>query len=725
MNIFESQLEMRSRLDEEQKINAYSKLAAGLGYMNSSVNDGEGSVDPRDKAVALCLEYYGVKAGEVPDETGSEEERLYYLCRMSGTMHRKVSLEKQWYKNTFGPMLGSLNTGETVTLLPKGFRGYICVDPVSGKSFMVNKKNGESIAKEAVLFYRALPAETLTVRDMLLFMASSLDRADYLGVFFAALAATLVGLLPVWANRIAFGIVIPEGIPSLVAPVAALLAGAAVAGILFDTCRDFVRSRISMKAGICTEAAVYSRLLSLPSAFFRRFDTGSLAMRIAYIKVLAELLGHVFFGAGLTFLLGFIYLIQVASFAPALVFPAFITLVLQAAMLSGCAYFGLRYEKEKANADAKLSGTVTSILGGIQKIRLAGAENRAFAKWADSYAAYAGPMYNRPRALQAMPAFVTVIGLVGGIYIFHRAALNGVNTAGYMAFSAAYGQMSAVILEAVAIIGRIVQIRPMLDLIEPILKEEPERRSDMPLVSSITGSLELSNVSFRYDVNGRYVLQDISMSIKPGEYVAIVGSSGSGKTTLARLMMGFEMPEKGSIFYDMHDVSRIDVQSLRRLIGSVIQNGKLFMGNIFYNIILSSPGASLDDAWEAAELAGIADDIRNMPMGMQTLISENGSGLSGGQRQRLLIARAICSHPKLLILDEATSALDNVTQKQVMESLEKLKCTRIVIAHRLSTVENCGHIICLDKGRIVEEGSYKELLEKNGYFAELVSAQQI
>ena len=216
-----------------------------------------------------------------------------------------------------------------------------------------------------------------------------------------------------------------------------------------------------------------------------------------------------------------------------------------------------------------------------------------------------------------------------------------------------------------------------------------------------------------------------TLKIRAGEYIAIVGSTGCGKSTLVRLLLGFETPEKGAIYYDGKDVTTLDLRSLRRRIGAVTQDGSLFQGDIYSNIIISAPQLTLAEAWEAAELAGIADDIRAMPMGMQTVISEGQGGISGGQRQRLMIARAVAPKPRILMFDEATSALDNRTQKQVSEALDRLRCTRIVIAHRLSTIKNCDRILVLDKGRIVEDGSYDELIAQNGCFAELVARQRL
>ena len=244
-------------------------------------------------------------------------------------------------------------------------------------------------------------------------------------------------------------------------------------------------------------------------------------------------------------------------------------------------------------------------------------------------------------------------------------------------------------------------------------------------MTSLNGRIELSNVYFRYTDSMPYVVDGMSLKIQPGEYVAIVGSTGCGKSTLIRLLLGFETPEKGAIYYDGKDISKLDLRSLRRKIGVVMQEGKLFQGDIYSNIAISAPQLTLNEAWEAAELAGIADDIRAMPMGMQTILSEGQGGISGGQKQRLMIARAIAPRPKILMFDEATSALDNRTQKQVSDALDGLRCTRIVIAHRLSTIKNCDRILVLDKGRIMEDGTYDELIAKNGFFAELVERQRL
>jgi ABC-type bacteriocin/lantibiotic exporter with double-glycine peptidase domain len=269
------------------------------------------------------------------------------------------------------------------------------------------------------------------------------------------------------------------------------------------------------------------------------------------------------------------------------------------------------------------------------------------------------------------------------------------------------------------------QIKPILEMAKPLLDAKPEAAQEREMVASLSGGIELNHVMFRYNESLPYVVNDMSLQIKPGEYIAIVGRTGCGKSTLMRLLLGFETPEKGAIYYDKKDLTKLDLPSLRRRIGTVTQDGGLFEGDIFSNITLSAPQLTLDEAWEAAEMAGIADDIRQMPMGMNTVLGEGQGGISGGQRQRLMIARAIAPKPKILMFDEATSALDNITQRQVTDALAGLKCTRLVIAHRLSTIKNCDRILVLDKGRIMEEGTYEQLIEKGGLFAELVARQRL
>lgn len=722
---YQSQVESRAKFDSELNERAYAELAASVSGLGSAPRIAVDDVEQVDGAARACLAYMGVEPGAVPQTVTNAEERLDWLCRPTGTMRRDVRLDDNWWKNAFGAMIARLATGEVVALLPHGFNGYCYLQPGTGRRVKVSAEVAHGIEPDATLFYKPLPAKPLKTQDLALFILSAFDRNDYLIVFAAALAVALVGLAPAWANKVAFGVVAPSGQAGLILPVAALLLGVAISAALFGICRDLVMARVSAKLDLVAESATFARLLTLPASFFKQYSSGDLASRVSNVTMLVQTMTAIVLGSGLTALFSLVYVVQIGAFAPALALPALTIVVLQALVVTVSCIVTARFERATMEASAKLSGEVTALLGGIQKIKLAGAEERAFAKWAHSYAEYARTAYNRPALVKALPAIVTLIGLVGIAVIYYLAGAAGVPLDDFMAFNAAYGQVSVAILALANTTGQIAQIRPMFIMAAPILEQTPEVSEGKPSVESLSGNVEVSGVSFRYSDDSPYVLRDLSFKVNSGEYVAIVGKSGCGKSTIVRLLLGFETPERGSVFYDAHDVRQVDLRSLRQHIGVVMQDGRLFMGDIASNITISTPNATRDDAWEAAELAGIANDIRKMPMGMQTLVTEGGGGISGGQRQRLMIARAICGKRNILVFDEATSALDNVTQKHVSDSLAKLKCTRIVVAHRLSTVRHCDRILVVDDGAIIEEGTYEELVSKGGAFAELVKRQRL
>ena len=725
MGWFESQIDTRAKLDNEMTERAYAELAASVSGLNDAPVITANDVEQADGAVKACLKYNGVEPGVVPEGITDIEERIEWLCRPSGTMHRSVRLERGWHLRAFGALLAHLQTGEPIALIPRGVHGYYYHEPGTGKKVKVNTAVAERIGEEAVFFYKPLPARPLVVRDLIGFIFRVFSRTDYLLVVVAALAVTLIGLFPAWANQVAFGVVAPSGQANLILPIAALLVGVTVATALIGICRNLIMQRVSTKLDVTTEAATFARVLALPTSFFKEYSSGNLASRVSCVTMLTQQIALLLLGTGLSSLLSLVYVFQIAVYAPALAIPALAIVAIEMALTIVLTRLIARYERVTMEEDAKLSGIVTALLNGIQKIKLAGAEDRAFARWAHGYASYARAAYNRPILLRSLPALVTLVSLLGYVLIYYLAGTTHVTYDNYMAFSVAFGQASAALMALAQASGQFAQIKPMLDMVAPILEATPEIAEDKPSVTSLSGAIEVSGLSFRYNENSPYVVQDLSFKIRSGEYVALVGKSGCGKSTIMRLLLGFERPERGAIFYGTYDVQKVDLRSLRRQIGVVMQDGRLFMGDIASNITISTPNATLDDAWEAAEIAGIADDIRKMPMGMQTIVTEGGGGVSGGQRQRLMIARAVCGKRKILMLDEATSALDNKTQKHVSDSLEALKCTRLVVAHRLSTVRHCDRILVVDGGAIVEEGTYEELLSKGGIFAGLVERQRL
>ena len=483
--------------------------------------------------------------------------------------------------------------------------------------------------------------------------------------------------------------------------------------------------RISTKSSISIEAAVMSRVLSLPAKFFRQYSSGELSSRASSINSLCNMLLNFVFSLGLTSISSIFYISQIFSFAPTLVIPAMIVILVTVSFSILSSLVQIRISAEQMKLNAKGTGLSYALVSGIQKIKLAGAEKRAFSKWLNHYAKESEYLYNPPFFLKINTVISSAISLIGTIVLYYLAVKSNIGQSNYFAFNASYAMVLSAFSGLASMALSLARLRPIFDMAEPILKEVPEIAENKHIVTELKGGIELNHVSFRYEDSGPLIIDDLSLKIHPGEYIAIVGKTGCGKSTLLRLLLGFEQAEKGAIYYDGKDIQSLDLKSLRRKIGTVMQDGALFQGSIYDNISIVASNLDLQGAWEAAEIAGIAEDIKAMPMGMQTMISEGQGGVSGGQKQRIMIARAVAPKPKILMFDEATSALDNLTQKHISEALDQLDCTRIVIAHRLSTIRNCDRILVLDKGKIIEEGTYEELVKEKGFFAELVDRQRL
>jgi ATP-binding cassette subfamily C protein len=372
-----------------------------------------------------------------------------------------------------------------------------------------------------------------------------------------------------------------------------------------------------------------------------------------------------------------------------------------------------------------LSGQVLQYITGITKIRVAGAESRAYERWASNFADQRRLQFRARRIENGLTTFSAVFPVVSMMVVFGLMTSyqdSVMSTGDFIAFTGAFGAFTSNLLGMTGAFVAVIMAVPMYEQARPILEAQTEVSESKAHPGSLSGEIEISQVTFRYDPEGTAVLDRVTLRAEPGEFVAFVGRSGSGKSTLLRLLLGFERPENGSIYFDGRDLSGLDIQAVRRQVGVVLQNGSVTTGDLFTNIAGSSR-ATMDDAWEAARMAGLDEDIRQMPMGMHTVVSDGGSTLSGGQRQRLMIARAVVNRPRLLFFDEATSALDNRTQALVSESLARLQSTRIVVAHRLSTIMNADRIYVLDNGRVVQSGTYASLLSEGGVFEELIRRQ--
>ena len=678
------------------------------------------------EAIDDILKFYHQKPVEIPDTIRDVNDQLEYVLRPTGLMTREVELEEGWQNDAYGPMLGYLKeAGTAVALLPGTIYGYYFKDPATGKRTRITRKTARLFSREALCFYQPLPMKKLGIPDLLKYMKNSITYGDLVVIVLATLAVQLVGMIEPRVYSLVTGKILEGHNMNLMAGVGVFLLTSAFAAQLIGLVRSLLMQRINTKTSQAVQASVMMRILSLPVSFFRRYSSGELSSRAGSVNSLCSMMLNNILSIGLSSLLSLLYVAQIFSFAPALVWPSLLIILATVVMSLAVSFVQIGISRKRMKLSAEEQGMSYAVMNGIQKIRLSGSEKRVFARWGRLYAKGAQLEYNPPLFLKINTVITTAISLIGTIVLYYLAIQTNVGVSQYYAFTAAYGRVMGAFSALAGIAVSVASIRPVLEMAEPILKAEPEVAADKQPVDRVTGHIEMSHVSFRYEESMPYVLNDLSLDIKAGEYVAIVGRTGCGKSTLVRLLLGFEKPEKGAVLYDQHDLNRVDPRSLSKHIGVVIQNGQLFQGDIFSNITISAPDLTLDEAWEAAEMAGIAQDIRDMPMGMQTLISEGQGGISGGQKQRLMIARAVAPKPSILIFDEATSALDNKTQKQVSGALDKLNCTRIVIAHRLSTIRNCDRILVMDKGTIIEEGTYDDLIAQNGHFAELVARQRL
>ncbi|MBR1771861.1 MAG: NHLP bacteriocin export ABC transporter permease/ATPase subunit [Lachnospiraceae bacterium] len=725
MGWFEGQIEERKAADQKLLENAFVKAAGVvLGERNAQKMRDE-SIIARD-AIEEVMKYYHCKTDELPESLKTPEQQLDYSLRPHGIMRRAVELESGWYRDAFGPIL-AFTAGERlpVALIPGKLRGYSFKDPKTGQRTNVNLKNEALFEKEAICFYRPLPQKALKISDLLLYMKSCITMSDMIFVILMTFLVTLVGLVMPRIIQMLTGPVLASGKQSALIGIAISIVTVSLSSQLLSSVNNLATGRMNTKVSLGVEASMMMRLLSLPASFFRKYSPGELRSRSASISQLANMLVGLVMTTGLTSLTSLLYVTQIFRFAPMLVVPSVIIILVTEVFSIISTFVQIKLNRQQMELAAKESGLSYGMITGVQKLKLSGAEKRGFAKWLDAYSDGARLTYDPPMFIKINSVIMTAISLTGTIVMYFLAVKSGITPSDYFAFTTAYGMLMGAFTAVSGIALSAARIRPIMEMAEPFLKTVPETTDDKEIITSLSGKVELDHVSFRYDENSPYILNNLTLTFAPGEYIAIVGKTGCGKSTLVRLLLGFEQPEKGAIYYDGKDIGSINLPSLRRKIGTVMQDAGLFQGDIYSNIVITAPELTRSEAWEAAEMAGIADDIRAMPMGMHTLVSEGGGGISGGQRQRLMIARAIAPKPTLLIFDEATSALDNKTPKQVSEALDAMGCTRLVIAHRLSTIKHCDRILVLDGGRIVEDGTYDELIAQGGFFAELVERQRL
>lgn len=717
-DLFESQVDKRRRIDDEMYQNAFSDLISVLGIKAKK------SVKEVTGAISEILNYLGYESPNVPDSIEDMNARLEYMIRPSGIMKRRVELNGRWWKDASGCFLGSTKDGDIVAIVPGKWYGYEYKDK-NGKTVKINKHTAKNINVDAFCFYKPFPLKKLKVKDLIIFMIKGIPKSDIVYFTLGILIVQLLAMLTTpYVTNMIYTILIPSNLTGLIFPVAMFLIGMGLSRILINITQRIINIRFMRKLNILVNSAVMMRMFSLPTKFFKNYSSGELASRMSYISSLCQMIGGDIFPTLVTAVISFASVFQMYQFAPSLVLPGILAIFSSIFISIVFTFMNQKILKKSMELSPKLQSFVYSMYGGMQKIKITGAEKRVFAKWAEKYSDVAKLSYSPPLMLKLQSVINLIVSTLGTMAIYYFAASSDISTGDYYSFNIAYGMVTGAITSLSGIVIQMAKLKPIIsDMVKPVIEEEPENSNGKEIVTGLSGNIEINNVKFKYNKDGPLILDNITLKINKGEYLAIVGKTGCGKSTLLRLLLGFETPHGGGIYYDGKDLNSLDVKSVRQKIGVVMQNGNLFPGDIFSNIIVTSPWKNLNDAWEAAKLAGIEADIKDMPMGMSTMISEGTGGISGGQKQRIMIARALISRPSILYFDEATSALDNVTQKYVSDSISKLNCTRVVIAHRLSTIKHCDRIVVLDKGKITEEGGYHDLMQKKGSFYELAKRQ--
>lgn len=661
------------------------------------------------------------------------------VAQKANVQLRLIKLEKNWYTKDCGTMIGYYGAKkEMAAIIPQAPGHYSLVTKSMPDGIKITEAEAEKLDMDAFLCYAGFPRRKMRFRDLLRFMFRQCWRIDYRTILVVSFFAGIIPLITPVITETVFQNIIPimdrEGLVS----VTQVLMVTSFTMAALSMIRSVSVIRIGSRLDMSVEAALWGRLLNMPEKFFRRFTTGELASRMRGFEAIKEVLSGTFVSTVFNTLFSFWSLLLMCWYSLKLTGVAVVIWAVWCVITVVIYWRVLSYQRKLIAATNAEAGLVQQIFAGLGKFRVHGAEEQAYNLWSKVF----GETWRWNLALRWQNNYNSIIGaaqpfiLTMALYYFavyglqdssHAAAdtekvIIGIGYAQFLAFEAAFTAFNSTLNSVIPLIGKFFSIQPHIENLRPILEEIPENTTDKVEADPLSGGIEVSHLSFAYGEDNKDVLHDISFQVAAGENVAIVGHSGCGKSTLVRLLLGFEKPRSGAIYYDGQSLAELSLPSVRSQMGVVLQNGQLMSGDIFTNIV-GQAALTQDDAWAAAEAAGIADDIRAMPMGMNTVISEGSENISGGQRQRIMIARALAAKPAILIFDEATSALDNHTQSIVTESLNKLKTTRLVIAHRLSTIKECDRILVMDKGSLVESGTYDELVAKNGIFAQLVRRQ--
>lgn len=663
--------------------------------------------------IAKSMRITLTKPPAVSNQTLSVKNYLQRVAQASHFRLRQVTLSDRWWCQDSGPLLAfDRATQKPFALIVDQKGHYHRFDPQDGQTILVTPQGAKHFAVSAFSFYRTLPDGPLNLKTLFKFVVTN-QKHDLVHILILQFLIGLVGLFVPIATGVILDNAVPNASTSLLWQFTYGLLASVFAGAAFSAAQVFGFIRFRFKSNVAAQAAVWDRLLRLAPNFFRKFSPGDLTMRASGIDLIQqEITGAVIQG-----ILGGIFsvltLILMLYYSFQLTLAAIVFLAILVLLIWLNAGIQLKFQRPIAKLQGELANLTFKFLNNIAKLRVTGSESRAFVLWTKKFAAksrlfFAASRWNIRFILAR--TFFSVLILIG-LYSFVGSGIAPITFGHFIAFNAAFGQFFAAILALAGITTTMIRIVPLYERIQPILTAEPELTKERQEVGVLSGRIEIKQVSFRYHPEQPYALEKISMQIDPGEFVAFVGSTGSGKSTLFRLLLGFETPSAGAIYYDGKELASLNLTTLREQLGVVLQNSTLFPGTIFDNVA-GAHSFTMEEVWEALRQAELVSDIEAMPMGIHTLVTEGGRTLSVGQRQRLMIARALIRKPKILLFDEAVSVVDNPTQEKIIEHLKQSKLTQLWIAHRINTIKHADKICLLSEGKIAHIGTYTSFDKK-------------